>query len=43
MANTERRGNGEIGSRSGIESPAGVAVETDEVFKPSVFVGRNED
>ena len=43
MANTERAGNGEIGSRSGTESPAGGAIATDEVFKPSVFVGRSED
>src|SRR6202167_4247472 len=39
MANTERRGNGEAGSRSGTESPAGVAVETGEGFQAERLCG----
>ena len=39
MASTERRGNGETGSRSGTESPAGGAVETDEGFQAERLCG----
>src|ERR1035441_2919099 len=39
MAGTERRGNGETGSRSGTESPTGVAVETDEGFQAERLCG----
>src|ERR1700684_972940 len=39
MASAERRGNGETGSRSGPESPAGVAVETEEDFQAERLCG----
>ena len=39
MAITERRGNGETGSRSGTESPAGSAVATEEGLQAERFCG----
>src|ERR1700690_1241854 len=39
MANTERRGTGETGSRSGTESPAGVAIATDEGLQAERICG----
>ena len=39
MANTERRGNGEAGSRSGSESPERVAIATDEGLQAERLCG----
>src|SRR5208337_5257738 len=39
MASAERNGNGETGSRSGTESPAGVAVATDEGIQADRLCG----
>ena len=39
MANTERRGNGEAGSRSGSESPERVAIATDEGLQAERICG----
>jgi hypothetical protein len=43
MAGTERRCNGETGSRSGTESPAGSAVETDKDFQAERLCGAERE
>src|ERR1035438_1962898 len=43
MANTERAGNGETGSRSGTESPTGSAVATEESLQAERFCGAGRE